>query len=76
MDVVIAGAPTRALVDTGANVSFMSDDFVKLVGIACGTRNAHSASLADGSSVGITGCTPKPFVVGTDASDYAVGAVV
>lgn len=37
----------------------MSDDFVKSVGIACDTRNAHSASLADGTSVGITGCTPK-----------------
>ena len=59
VDVIIAGAPARALVDTGANASFMSDDFVKSVGIACDTRNAHSASLADGTSVGITGCTPK-----------------
>ena len=61
VDVVIAGAPARALVDSGANVSFMSDDFVKSVGIACDTRNAHSAPLADGirTSVGITGCTPK-----------------
>ena len=59
VDVVIAGAPARALVDTGANVSFMSDEFVKSVGIACDNRNAHSASLADGTSVGITGCTPK-----------------
>ena len=57
--VVIAGAPARPLVNTGANVSFMSNDFVNSVGIACDTRNAQSASLADGTSVGITGCTPK-----------------
>ena len=51
--------PARALDDTSANVSFMSDDFVKTVGIACDTRSALSASLADGTSVGITGCTLK-----------------
>jgi len=55
---MIAGAPARALVDTGANTSFMSEDFIKSVGIACNTRKSQSASLADGSSVRITGATP------------------
>lgn len=56
-DVVVASAPLRALVNTGADTCFLANDFSDEVNIACGARSAHSATLADGLAVEMRGST-------------------